>query len=161
MFWQTTLSAVEAWLQADAVVAPLVTHEQGDTTVVDVAQGFTPAIIAPAIRIIRGPQGRTSGTIFLAGLQGEIPATFTFFVDIHALAGNEPDAESSAAPAWGALGTLEDAVLTSLRKCFGPGRNLSTVLGAPFQLTVESINPVDESYWPAVASRITCVLNQE
>lgn len=157
MFWQTVQDALEAWFAADTTLAPLLTHKQGDDDVVDIAQGSTPEKHPPCMRIIRGPQGVTPIT---TRRTDEIPAQIVVLIDLHAQDSVIRDSNLSAHASWDALAEIERATLDSLAKFFAPTRNLSSILGAPFAAEVAAITPVGEAYYPAVASRITLMLNK-
>lgn len=158
MFWQTVHDALEAWFTADAELAALLTHKQGDTDVVDIAQGSTPEKFPPCMRIHRGPQGPTPLT---TRRFDDLPSQIVVLIDLHAQDSVVRDADLSAQAAWGALAQIERATLDSLAKFFAPTRNLSPVLGAPFAAEIVAITPTGESYYPAVASRITLMLNKQ
>lgn len=158
MFWQTVHDALEAWFRADVALAALLTHQRGDDTVVDIAQGSTPAMQPPCMRIHRGPQGKTPLT---TRRFDDLPAQIVVLIDLHAQDAVIRDADLSAQAAWGALAQIERATLDSLAEFFAPTRNLTSVLGAPFAAEVVAITPTGESYYPAVASRITLTLNKQ
>lgn len=158
MLWQTVQDALEAWFREDTVLAALLTHKQGDTDVVDIAQGSTPEKLPPCMRIHRGPQGATPLT---TRRYDDLPAQIVVLIDLHAQDSVIRDDALSAKAAWGALAQLERATLDSLAKFFAPSRNLTAILGAPFAAEVAAITPTGEAYYPAVASRITLMLNKE
>jgi hypothetical protein len=155
-FWTVLLDDLEAWLKADAGVVVLLTKADG----VDVAQGLTPTIPAPCVRLLRGDEGEQP----LTGYRFDsIPQQVA--VDLALCAQSEVpatrDSKLSARSSWDALGTLEAAVLASLRRYFSPERDLSATLGAPFWGTVKNITPTDGSYWPVVGSTISILLNRK
>jgi len=160
MFWQVALGALETWLRADAAFAALVTHAQGDAQVVDIAQGITPTIDPPCARLMRGPQGSLEGTAHVSGPLGEIPGQIILFLDLHAPDAVQTD-DLSASDAWARLAQMEAAAIASLRAFFAPTRSTTTILGAPFAAQFSGPVPVAEEYHPAVASRLTILLNKE
>lgn len=157
MFWQTLMDSLETWFAADATLAALLTHKRGDADVVDIAQGHTPEKAPPCMRIHRGPQGETPLT---AQRFDDLPAQIVVLIDLHAQDSVARDSNLSAQAAWDALATIERATVGALARYFAPSRNLTSVLGAPFEARIEAIVPTSDAYFPAVASRITLVLNK-
>lgn len=160
MFWQVALGALEAWLKADAAFASKVTHSRGDATVVDVCQGVTPSMDPPCARLMRGPQGEIEGTTWRTDLI-DLPGQIVLFLDLHAPDVAERDDDLSALAAWGVLAGIEAEAIRSIRAFFAPSRSMTSILGAPFECRISGPVPSDESFHPAVASRITLTLNRQ
>ena len=157
-FWSVFADDFEAWLKADAGVVAILTKTVGDVSLVDVAQGVTPALPAPCVRLCRGSEGKQPLTAYQ---WDALPASFEFDIACCAQATGPRDAQLSAKPSWDALGAMEAAVLAASRRYFDPTRDLVTVLGAPFAAQVKSIEPTDGTYWPVVGSIITIALNKQ
>lgn len=157
MFWQLLMDSLQTWFAADANLAALLTHKVGDTDAVDIAQGHTPEKLPPCMRIHRGPQGETPLT---SKRYDDLPAQIVILIDLHAQDSVTRDAQLSAGEAWDALATIERATVDALSRFVAPTRNLTSILGAPFEARIEAIVPTSDAYFPAVASRITLVLNK-
>jgi hypothetical protein len=160
-FWPVLLGDLEAFLEADSQVAALLTKTApgSSTTYVDIALGLTPVIPAPCIRIMRGDEGKQPLTAFRGD---EIPQQIVFRLALCTQSSTpaQRDSQLSATEAWDALGALEAATLSALRRYFAPTRSLSSILGAPFDAEIQSIAPTNESYWPVVGSAISIILNK-
>ena len=153
-FWSVLLDSLEAWLKADAGVAALLTKPGG----VDVAQGMTPQIPAPCIRLLRGDEGSEMLTGYAVD---QIPAQIQIDLALCAQALAPRDTKLSARAPWDALGALEAATKAALRRYFAPTRNLSSILGAPFAAQIQSTTPTDGSYYPVVGSTITIIMDKQ
>jgi hypothetical protein len=153
-FWSVLLDSLEAWLKADAGIVALLTKPSG----VDVAQGLTPQIPAPCIRLLRGDEGLEPLTGYAFD---QIPAQIQIDIAVCAQALAPRDAKLSARAPWDALGALEAATKSALRRYFAPQRDLSSVLGAPFAAYIASTTPTDGSYYPVVGSTITIIMNKK
>jgi len=155
--WSALLDDFEAFLKADAGVSAIVSKTVGGVPVVDVAQGITPALPAPCIRLCRGQEGAQP----LTGWRFDwLPASVEFDIVCCAQSTGPRDAQLSAKGAWDALGAMESAVLAAARRYFTPARDLTPILGGPFRASIKSIDPTDGSYWPVVGSQITIQLNK-
>lgn len=158
-FWSVLLDSLEAYLKADSGVVALLTKTKPDNsgTFVDVAQGITPNIPAPCIRVLRGNEGGQP----LTGFQvGGIPEQIAVDFALCSQSLTPRDRSLSAKAPWDALGNLEAATLAALRRYFVPTRRLTTILGAPFEASVSSITPTDGGYYPVVGSTISILLNK-
>lgn len=155
-FWTVLLDDLEAWLKADTAVAALLTKPDG----VDVAQGITPVVPAPCVRLLRGDEGEQPLTAYrFDSIPQQVAVDLALCTQAASPASR--DGKLSARASWDALGALEAAVLAALRRYFAPERNLSSILGAPFAASVPSITPTDSSYWPVVGSTISILLNRK
>ena len=157
-FWSLLHNDLEAWLKADAGVAALLTKTPtSGTPFVDVAQGITPSVPAPCIRIMRGNEGGQA----LTGFQSDaIPEQIEIDLAMCSQQAAPRDKDLSARAPWDALALLEAATLAALRRYFAPTRSLSSILGAPFEASILSITPTDGGYYPVVGSTISIVLNK-
>lgn len=158
VFWSLLQNDLEAWLKADAGVAALLTkNAPGGPAFVDVAQGITPNVPAPCIRILRGNEGRQELTDFLSDA---IPGQIEIDLALCSQSVAPRDKDLSARAPWDALALLERATLAALRRYFASSRSLSKILGAPFEASVASITPTDGGYYPVVGSTISIILNK-
>lgn len=156
-FWSVFADDFEAFLKADAGVIAILTKDVGGVSLVDVAQGVTPALPAPCVRLCRGSEGKQPLTTYQ---WDAIPASFEFDLACCAQVTGPRDPQLSAKSSWDALGAMEAAVLAAARRYFDPMRDIASILGAPFQASVKGIEPTDGSYWPVVGSTITIQLNK-
>lgn len=156
-FWSLLHNDIEAWLKADAGIAALLTKSPTTGSVVDVAQGITPSIPAPCIRILRGDEGKQDLTCFQ---YHAIPEQIGIDLALCSQQTAPRDKDLSARAPWDALALLEAATLAALRRYFSPARSLSSILGAPFEAHVASITPTDGGYYPVVGSTISIILNK-
>ena len=155
-FWTVLLDDLEAWLKADTAVAALLTKPDG----VDVAQGITPVVPAPCVRLLRGDEGEQPLTAYrFDSIPQQVAVDLALCTQAASPASR--DGKLSARASWDALGALEAAVLAALRRYFAPERDLSTTLGVPFWGAVKTITPTDSSYWPVVGSTISILLNRK
>jgi len=155
-FWVLLHNDLEAWLKDDAGVAALLTkNAPGGPAFVDVAQGITPSVPAPCIRILRGNEGRQELTCFVTD---SIPGQIEIDLALCSQSVAPRDKDLSARAPWDALALLERATLAALRRYFA--RGLSKILGAPFEASVASITPTDGGYYPVVGSTISIILNK-
>lgn len=151
------LVSLEAWLKADVGVAAIVTKDVGEESVVDVAQGITPRMPAPCVRLTRDDQGDEPLTTWTIE---SMPASLVVGVVCCSQSEAPRDKDLSAAGSWDALGTLEAAVKAALRRFFAPSRDITSILGGPYKATASTAY-TDGNYWPVVASEITIKLNKQ
>ena len=158
-FWKVVHDSLLEWLRSDDDVAALVTGTKGDETVVDIAEGLTPAIPANGIRLLRGDEGEEPLTGYRVGW---LPASLTIVIAMWARASvpSQRDEQMSADSSWAASAALEAAVKASLRAYFDPSRNMTEILGAPYSAVIRGTISEGKDYWPAVASAITIELNR-
>lgn len=157
-FWGVFADDLEAWLKADAGVVGLLTKASESGTFVDVAQGMTPSIPAPCVRLCRGPEGNQPLTTF-RGRGQEIPPQIQLDLVLCSQFTAPRDPQGSARGPWETLRALERVVLAALRRYFAPERNLSSILGAPFAASA-SITPTPGGYFPVVGCTISLQLNK-
>lgn len=155
--WTLLLAAQEAFLKDDPTVAAIVSKEIDGENVVDVAQGSTPSLIAPCIRLGRGPEGAQP---LSAWTYDTLPASIEFDIALYTQSELPRDDDLSARDPWVALGALEAAVIASERRFFAPQRDITSLLGGPFAAKIKEILLTDANYWPTVASQITIQLNK-
>ena len=158
-FWGVLADSIETWYKADSGVVALFTKSNETGTFVDVAQGMTPNLPAPCLRLMRGPElGQPLTTFRHVGI--EIPPQVQIDLVLCSQFTAPRDAQASARGPWETLRTLERAVLAATRRYFAFERNLSSILGAPFSAAVLSITPTPGGYYPVVGSTISIQLNK-
>jgi hypothetical protein len=158
-FWGILADDMETWYKTDSGVVALLTKDSSDGPFVDVAQGMTPTLPAPCLRLMRGPElGQPLTTFRFNG--ADIPPQCQIDLILCSQYTSPRDAQASARGPWDTLRTLERAVLAATRRYFAMERNLSSILGAPFTATVLSITPTPGGYYPTVGSTISIQLNK-
>ena len=160
--WALLLDHLEAGLKADAGVAALLTKTKADKsgTYVDVAQGETPNISAPCVRLKRDEEGEQPLTTF-RGWGDELPPRIVAQVVLYSQStAAARDDKLSAAPAYELLRKLEERVLAALRRLFAPEIDLEPILGAPYLAKIAKSAGTDATYWPTVAAVHTITLNK-
>lgn len=158
-FWGVFADDLETYLKADSGVVALLTKPNETGTFVDVAQGMTPNIPAPCVRLCRANESGQPLTTF-RGKGLEIPPQLQLDLVLCSQYLTPRDAQASARGPWDTLRALERVVLAALRRYFAPERSLSTILGAPFAATVLSIVPTPGGYYPVVGCTIALQLNK-
>lgn len=160
--WALVLDYIETRMKADSGVAALLTKTTADrsSTYVDVAQGSTPNVPAPCVRLNRDEEGEQPLTTY-RGWGDEMPPKIVTQIAIHAQATVAPrDANLSAASAYELLRNLESVVVASLRRMFAQEVDIAAVLGAPYSAHISASAGTDKTYWPTVASVYTVTLNK-